>query len=144
MDGETEWRMRAFDPTPEEWCKLHADPRRGPVYPALPGVEKWRRLNWGRDLTPYETREYGRAVLAAIHALNHAGLQRVKVDLRCTAWKPNPAVAKLAKLADEAVARRIASGNVEKPLRERERLARLKAKLLTQSNANDHVPSREP
>ena len=102
--------------------------RYGPRYPELPSVEKWRRLNRGRDLTPEETRAYGRAVLAAIHSLNHAGLWRVAVDLRCTVWKPNPAVAKLAKLADEACERRVAAGNVEKPEKERRRLALLKLK----------------
>lgn len=94
MDGETEWRTRPFDPTPEQWRKLHADQRCGPRYPALPSVEKWRRLNRGRDLTPEETREYGRAVLAAIHALNHAGLQRSAVSLRCTVWTAKGAAAR--------------------------------------------------
>jgi hypothetical protein len=78
----------------------------GPAYPPLPSVEKWRRLERKRDLTPDETRSYGRAVLAAIRLLNRPP-GRVEVDLRCTCWKPDPAVKKLAALADAACEKRV-------------------------------------
>lgn len=140
MDGETEWRTRPFDPTPEQWRELHADQRCGPRYPQLPSVEKWRRLNQGRDLTPGEISRYGQAVLTAIHNLN-AIRPHPELDLRCTAWKRNRAAEKLAKLADAACAARIAKGNVEPTRAQRQaafeaavmtkeqRLARLKMQL---------------
>jgi hypothetical protein len=110
MDDESYFAVQwGFNPTPEQWRKLHADPRCGPVYPGLSAtVEKWRRLNWKRDLTADETREYGRAVLKAIHALNKPP-GRVEVDTRCTGWKPDPAVKRLAALADAAIEKRIGS-----------------------------------
>jgi hypothetical protein len=46
---------------PEKW---------GPVYPALPSLDKWRKLAGKRELTADETRAYGAAVHAAIGALN--------------------------------------------------------------------------
>jgi hypothetical protein len=48
-------------PEPDHW---------GPVYPALPTVEKWRKLARKRALTADEERAYGQAVHSAIRALN--------------------------------------------------------------------------
>jgi hypothetical protein len=48
-------------PEPKEW---------GPIYPALPGLDKWRKLDRSRELTDSETCAYGVAVGAAIRALN--------------------------------------------------------------------------
>ena len=96
-----------FDPTPEEWAKLHADPKYGPRYPDLSAaVAKWRRVSLGRDLTPDETRAYGQAVRKAFRALNTIRPYG-DLDLRCTAWEPNPKVKWLAKAADEAIEKRI-------------------------------------
>jgi len=83
-----------FDPTPEQWRELHNNPECGPRYPRLEVVEKWRRLNRGRDLTREETRAYGAAVLKAIHAVNHSGLMRTAVDTRCTVWDAKGAAAR--------------------------------------------------
>ena len=66
-------------PEPKTW---------GPVYPTLPGVEKWRKLERKRELTPAETREYGASVGAAIRALQYrelCGARPGPIDLRCTA-----------------------------------------------------------
>jgi hypothetical protein len=65
-------------PEPKSW---------GPLYPTLPGVEKWRKIDRKRPLTPQETRDYGAAVGAAIRALQRrelCGDTRIEVDLRCT------------------------------------------------------------
>ena len=62
-------------PEPEKW---------GPVYPALPSVEKWRKLNRARDLSDDEIRSYGAAVGAAIRALNTPSpRQGLNIKSRC-------------------------------------------------------------
>jgi hypothetical protein len=65
-------------PEPESW---------GPVYPksASAAVEKWRRLERGRELTAAEAREYGAAVHAWIRGLNKSdGAPRAEVSLKST------------------------------------------------------------
>jgi hypothetical protein len=67
-------------PEPESW---------GPVYPALPSVDKWRKLARKQELTGDETRAYGAAVHAAIRLLQRQELGvtgKAEVDLRCTAF----------------------------------------------------------
>ncbi len=61
-------------PEPKEW---------GPLYPNLPSVEKWRRLNRKRELTTEETRSYGAAVGEAIRKLNRPS-KYADVPMRCT------------------------------------------------------------
>jgi hypothetical protein len=84
-EAETEAAAKPFrfedldgKPEPKSW---------GPLYPTLPGVEKWRKIDRKRPLSPQETREYGAAVGAAIRALQRrelCGDTRQEVDLRCT------------------------------------------------------------
>jgi hypothetical protein len=54
----------------------------GPVYPALPGANKWRKLARMRELTRDENREYGQTVLDAINAMNAKLLDREVAPFR--------------------------------------------------------------
>jgi hypothetical protein len=65
-------------PEPKSW---------GPVYPNLPGVEKWRKLEKKRELNDAEIRQYGASVGAAIRALQRrelCGVARTEINLKCT------------------------------------------------------------
>ena len=64
-----------------KWHGPPCDPF-GPVYPALPGANKWRRLARGRELTVDEKREYGAVVLEGINALNAKLLDREVAPFR--------------------------------------------------------------
>lgn len=64
------------------------EPKRfGPLYPALPSVEKWRRLARKRQLSAGETSAYGAAVGAAVRLLQRqelCGSASGEIDLKCT------------------------------------------------------------
>jgi hypothetical protein len=47
-----------------------------PVYPALPSVNKFRKLAGNRELTAEETKAYGRSVLEGIRALQRQEIMR--------------------------------------------------------------------
>lgn len=53
------------------------EPAFGPLYPALAGANKWRKLSRKRDLTHAETCEYGESVLESVRRLQAQELQRV-------------------------------------------------------------------
>lgn len=70
----------------------------GKLYPALPSVEKWRKLARTRELTRAETCAYGAAVGAAIRLLQRQELgvtTRTEIDLRSTAFNAKKHRAKL-------------------------------------------------
>lgn len=67
--------------------ELDLDRKYGPRYPALPSLEKWRKLDKQRDLTDEEGRAYGRSVGEAIRALQWkelCGARNPEVSMRCT------------------------------------------------------------
>lgn len=59
----------------------YADKSRNPVYPALPSVNKFRKLAAKRDLTAEETKAYGRSVLESIRELQRSELLGRKSEL---------------------------------------------------------------
>lgn len=54
----------------------------GPLYPAIPGANKWRKLARKRDLTHAEKCEYGETVLEGIRRLQAQELAREIPSLR--------------------------------------------------------------
>lgn len=78
------------EPEPEAWGKR---------YPALPSVDKWRKLANKRELTAEETRAYGASVGAAIRLLQRQeliGSTTGKISLACTAFNAKKHRATLA------------------------------------------------
>lgn len=72
------------EPTPG--CSVDSyHPGHGPCYPELASVEKWRRLERTRELTPDETRAYGAAVGAAFRKLNKTAKPYAPISMKSTA-----------------------------------------------------------
>ena len=96
MTTETEWTPRPFRfedlngrPEPESW---------GPIYPQLPSVEKWRKVDRTRGLTPEEEACYADSITAAIRLLQRQELMGnagKEPSLRCTVFDAKKHRAKL-------------------------------------------------